>query len=596
MDARINNNVRETILSVLGDHVRRSGERIAYTFLKSDSERESLTYRQLDDRARSIAAALLRHARPGDRALLAYPSGLEFIQVFLGCLYAGIVAVPSYPPKRKRNSVRVGAISHDCGATLLLGTRETRGSLLTEILARSPGAVVLATDEITTTGGKCLRPVEATDVAFLQYTSGSTASPKGVVVTHGNIVANLRLIQACFQFSANSTLVSWLPMFHDMGLIGCVMAPLFLGFPAVLMAPSTFLFSPIQWLRTVSEFRATCTGAPNFAYDLCVKAITPDQRRGLDLSSLRIAFNGAEPIRASTLDQFSELFSDCGFRRDAFFPCYGLAEATLMVSGGPPLAPRPILRLGADALEQHRVEESIDGRRIVGCGRLTDHLEVCIVHPGTGVQCAPDEIGEIWVRGASVTQGYFRRPEETISTFKATIEQESGGWLRTGDYGFIRDQVLFVTGRLKDLIVIRGRNIYPQDVERAVEPHIKNPTANCVAAFSIELEGEERVVVVCEGTQEIQRLANDADRSADLRSYMDAMLSNLRADVLALCDVQVHYVAISAPLAFPRTSSGKVQRRACLNGLIHRTLPCLELPGCISSLDGLSLKTESSEV
>jgi len=324
-----------TILDALRSHAATQGDSIAYTFLKSDDERLTLTYRELDNRARSIAHDLLRHAKPGDRALLTYPAGLEFIEAFLGCLYAGIIAVPAYPPKKNRNAERVLAIAHDCKPRLLLSTAETKGNLSGKFSAAVPGAKVVGTDEIGTSSSSGLPDITSDHLAFLQYTSGSTSAPKGVKVSHANLMANEVAIRDAFCHDESSIVCGWLPAFHDMGLIGIVLQPLFLGIPSILMSPVGFLSKPIRWLEAITEFRATTSGGPNFAFEHCLNLIDESDCSKLDLSSWSLAFNGAEPVRRRTLDRFTQRFADYGFRPEAFFPCYGMAETTLFTSGGP---------------------------------------------------------------------------------------------------------------------------------------------------------------------------------------------------------------------------------------------------------------------
>lgn len=383
------------------------------------------------------------------------------------------------------------------------------------------------------------------------------------MVSHGNITANEQLIQKYFDFDQSSVVISWLPMFHDMGLIGALFAPLFVGFPAVLMAPNTFLQEPFKWLQAVTEFAGTTTGAPNFAYDLCVRKITSEQKRHLNLSSLKIAYNGAEPVRAETLERFSEAFAKCGFRPEACFPCYGMAETTLLVSGGPPLVATNVLSLDSETLERHRIAEATNAQRIVSCGQVGPDLEVRIVDPETGVECSPVEIGEIWVHGASIAQGYLHRPEETEATFQAKLAGDDRHWLRTGDYGFLRGGELYVTGRLKDLIIIRGRNIYPQDIERAVERALPFVEANSCAAFSLTDGGAEQLGLLIEANRELVRTAKasatDPAAAATLREHV----ARVRQEVGEEFEIPVHALAFVRPGEFPRTSSGKVQRHRC---------------------------------
>lgn len=554
----------QTILTAISNHLQKQADHIAYTFLKADSERQTRTYQQLDHRARQIAKGLLQYARPGDRALMAYPAGLDFIEAFLGCLYAGIIAVPVYPPKKNRNSDRVLAIANHCKPRLLLCSGETRSNVDGDFAATVSGSRVIATDELEDSHNHPLPLWSADHLAFLQYTSGSTAAPKGVMVSHGNIVANERLIQKSFGFSAQSIAVSWLPMFHDMGLIGGILAPLFAGFPSVLMAPNVFLREPVKWLQAVTEFRATTTGAPNFAYDVCVKKISKEQKASLDLSTLQVAYNGAEPVRAETLRSFARAFRECGFNASAFFPCYGMAETTLIVSGGPPLAETHILRLDSEALEDHRILEKhndLVGRQCVSCGQITPEMQIRIVHPETCQESPADEVGEIWIHSNSVAQGYFNQPDETIQTFQARLDGDDRNWLRTGDYGFVIKNELFVTGRLKDLIIVRGRNIYPQDIEQLAQQHLQFVEPNAAAAFSLETDETVRLVLVAEGTREMVRWSkNNSTYDAGL-AELNLSINAFRQALAEQLEVVLDDIIFVRPTAFPRTSSGKVQRR-----------------------------------
>ncbi|MFI4875240.1 MAG: aminotransferase class I/II-fold pyridoxal phosphate-dependent enzyme [Blastopirellula sp. JB062] len=551
----------DTILDALNLHAVEHGEETAFRFLKSDRSTSTVSYRELNHRARQIARNLLQQASPGDRALMMYPAGLEFIEAFLGCLYAGIVAVPAYPPKKNRNADRILAIAEDCSPQLLLCTSETKATVTAELAPRVSESSVVVTNELTDEAQGSLPRISSHQLAFLQYTSGSTAAPKGVMVTHGNMVANCIMIDRQFGFGAESVMVSWLPMFHDMGLIGGILAPLFIKIPSILMAPSSFLREPIRWLQAVTQYQATCTGAPNFAYDLCVKKITAEEKKGLDLSSLQTAFNGAEPVRANTLDRFSAAFAECGFHPNAFFPCYGMAETTLLVSGGPPLIPSKSLTVDSVELERHRVVESETGQQLVGCGQLSDDLEVRIVNPETLTTSDENAVGEIWVHGASVADGYWNRSRETQDAFRATLPGDRREWFRTGDFGVVRDNELYVTGRLKDLIIIRGRNLYPQDIEQVVERYLDFVEPNSCAAFSLESGGEEKLVVVAEGTRDMIRWAKSNREDNGELTELNHKIDDLRAAILDEFEVALTDLAFVRPTSFPRTSSGKVQRR-----------------------------------
>ena len=459
-----------SIVELLKVRSAQNRDRAAYTFL-TEGESLQLTFSQLDARARAIGTALQSAMCVGGRALLLFPPGLEFITAFLGCLYSGTVAVPAYPPRKKRGLNRLAAIARDAEPDLILTTSALAPTIQTWA-AQTPhhkNIRVLPADLVPDSEAQSWRDVSVKRdaLAFLQYTSGSTGSPKGVMVTHGNIIANEEMIRRAFDQSESSIIVSWLPLYHDMGLIGGVLQPLYLGASCVLMSPVAFLQRPRRWLEVIAEWRATTSGGPNFAYDLCVRKISPAECDGLDLSSWRVAFNGAEPVRNETMDRFAERFGRCGFQRSAFYPCYGLAEATLFVTGGDVEAEPRLASVSAAALQENRIVEPSedDGRTLVGCGRPWMDHEVLIVDPETHVPCAPGSVGEIWVAGPSVARGYWNRPDESRRDFEARLSTQEGPYLRTGDLGFFHDGQLFITGRLKDLLIVRGRNFYPHDIE-----------------------------------------------------------------------------------------------------------------------------------
>ncbi|HEV7787209.1 MAG TPA: fatty acyl-AMP ligase, partial [Thermoanaerobaculia bacterium] len=482
----------QSFVDVVRERAGRLGERLAFTFLADGEEPvEQLTYAGLDRRARSVGADLQRLGAAGERVLLLFPPGLDFIAAFLGCLYAGAVAVPAYPPSPGRGTGRLRSLLEDARPRLALTVSSMLDRVERELSEVAEPPPVRAIDTLPPGppgSAEDWRPpaVDPSTLAFLQYTSGSTSTPKGVRITHGNLLANERAIQRAFGQSEESVVVGWLPLYHDMGLIGNVLQPIWCGGSCVLMSPLAFLQKPSRWLAAVSRFRATTSGGPDFAYALSVRKVPPAERAGLDLSSWRVAFNGAEPVRAATLDAFASVFEPCGFRRQAFYPCYGLAEATLFVSGGDPdiepnIAPRV------------RVEE---GKPRVGCGRAWPGERLAIADPETGRRAPAGREGEIWVAGPSVADGYWNRPEETARTFGARLaETGEGPFLRTGDLGLLgSDGELFVTGRLKDLIVVRGRNLYPHDLERTAEESHPALRSGGAAAFSVEADGEERLV------------------------------------------------------------------------------------------------------
>jgi len=558
------------ILDRLRLHAQQRPDHLAFRFLRDDHGSDTRTFGQLDQRVRGLAAWLSEHAAPGDRALLLYPPGLDFLEAFLACLAAGILAVPAYPPRRNRNAERLSSILDSAGPRLVLTTRP----LLPNLPIKGP--MLLATDDVPATSNEAwdLPPITGDRMAFLQFTSGSTGTPRGVIVTHGNIAANQRAIQTAFGHTPECITVSWLPTYHDMGLIGQMLQPLFVGMLSVFMSPVAFLREPIRWLRAITEYRGTTTGGPNFAYDHCVRCITEEQKEGLNLGSLRVAYNGAEPVRAETLDRFTQAFGRVGFRPQAFLPCYGLAEATLLVSGGPARQGPNRVWLHGPSLEEHRVREvapdDAEARPFVGSGRLTVGTRILIVHPETRTECQPGQVGEVWVASDSVTGGYWECPEATRETFRAYLaDTGEGPFLRTGDTGFVRDGQLFITGRLKDLIIVRGRNLYPQDVEAAVERVVPFARPNALAAFSVETEGGERLAVVIEADRALVHKAQAA-KEANGRGAADLndLVGRVRQAVSDEFEVPVWSVTFVRPGSFPRTSSGKVQRRACRKSLL----------------------------
>jgi amino acid adenylation domain-containing protein len=539
--------------------VSRPGQ-TAFTFLDGAGTATGLTYGELDRQAVAIAARLQQLGGAGQRALLLYPPGLEFIAAFLGCLYGGVVAVPAYPPTSERTLPRLLAIAHDARPALALTTRELLRKLQ-PLAARLPGFdrlswVVTGGAEIDAeTAASWRDPQPGPEaLAFLQYTSGSTAAPKGVMVSHGNLLHNEEMIRRAFGQSADSVIVGWLPLYHDMGLIGNVLQPLYLGARCILQAPATFLQRPLSWLAAISRYRATTSGAPNFAYDLCVRKIGEEQRAGLDLASWEVAFNGAEPVRPDTLERFAAAFAPQGFRSRAFYPCYGLAEATLFVSGGGKGAPPVVAAAGA--------------RGLVGCGRPWMEQRLAVVDPESCRLARDGQEGEIWISGPSIAQGYWGQPEATERAFRARLaggpadagaEAGEASFLRTGDLGFLRGGELFVTGRLKDLIIIRGRNLYPQDVERTAEESHAALRPGCGAAFAVEDEGEERLVVV----QELD---------PHHRDEAGAALEALRRAVAEEHEVMVHQAVLVRAGTIPKTSSGKIQRHAACAAFLAGSL------------------------
>lgn len=561
---------RHTIVHIVRGNAERRPDSIAITFLE-DGERvgQQLTYRELDRRARALAGRLQALKIEGERALLLFESDVNFIVAFLGCLYARVTAIPAYPPRSSHHLKRLQALVADAQATVVLAAPSIvrhLGEQATKlpVLASAQWVVLGEADDALADAWR-MPDLGVDTLAFLQYTSGSTGTPKGVMVSHGNLVHNESMIEAAFGHSDKTLVVGWLPLFHDMGLIGNVLQPLYLGVSCVLMSPMAFLQKPVRWLRAISEHGATTSGAPDFAYDLCVRRIPSDQLEGIDLSGWKLAYNGSEPVRADVLDAFVDRFTPYGFRRTSFYPCYGMAEATLFISGGDHTA-APIFRtVDAAMLEQGRQEAATGdqpSRRLVSCGQVWHGQEVRIVDPSTSIPCPPGQVGEIWLSGESVAQGYWNRPELTREVFQARLP-DSGErtFLRTGDLGFVDSSQIYVTGRLKDLIIVRGRNHYPQDIERTVEQSSPVLRPGGGAAFSVEgPEGEALVVV--------QEVAREHLRKLDAAS----VIGQIRQAISEEHELMVHAVVLLKTSSLPKTSSGKTQRSACRTGFLAGTL------------------------
>lgn len=584
----------------------------AFIFLK-DGETEDgiLTYQGLDLRARRIALRLRERVAAGERALLLYPPGLDFIAAFFGCLYAGVIAVPAYPPhpaRPERTLPRLMAIVKDSGVRFSL-TAASRLAQFHKVFGTAPELEKMewiTTDDIADEpAADWKKPgLDPDDIAFLQYTSGSTGDPKGVMVSHRNLMQNEQRIHRAYGVEPRDICVGWLPLYHDMGLIGNVLQSMYSGIPYIFMSPMAFLQRPVRWLEAISRYRATSTGAPNFAYDLCSRRVTSGQKALLDLSCWKIAFNGSEPISVDTLDRFTRAFSECGFKREAFFPCYGLAEATLMVSGSGKDDPPTLLTVDQESLARNQVrlvslqearnDNDIIPARLVGCGKSLVGQRIAIVHPETRTPLKSGELGEVWTAGPHVAKGYWEKPEISEAAFRARMAVEetqspSETWLRTGDLGFLWNQELFVTGRIKDLIIIRGRNHYPQDIEKTAETAHPLIRPESCAAFSVEVEGEERLAIVAEVERrfpgrgkrfESRRKYTELPEyipKADLPFRPDEVVGDVRKGISEVHELQTYAVLLLKVGTIPRTSSGKIRRHACKQGFLDNSL---DVVGC----------------
>ncbi|MDR5729099.1 MAG: fatty acyl-AMP ligase [Terriglobia bacterium] len=580
-----------TLVEILRWRAFQQPEQRIYTYLvDGEVEGDDLTYEALDRQARSIGALLQSYRATGERALLLYPASLEFIAAFFGCLYAGVIAIPLAPPnpaKPQRTLPSLRAVISDAQPSVVLTT--------SEILSKTEGLFTrapelhkmrwLATDKVTGSLAQEWRDpaVTSNTLALLQYTSGSTAEPKGVMISHGNLLHNSAYINRVFALIPDSVTVTWLPAFHDMGLTNGIIQPLYKGRPCYLMPPASFLMRPIRWLQAISRYKATVSGGPNFAYELCARRITPEQRETLDLSSWDVAYNGAEPVRADTIQRFTAAFASCGFRPGAFHPCYGLAEATLLVSGGS-LSDKMFRTIQVEAFEQNHVVEVCaqhqNVRTLVGSGHALRDTKIVIAHPESLTVCAPDEVGEIWVSGPSVTQGYWNQPEDTERVCRAYLKDTGEGpFLRTQDLGFMKDGELFVTGRLKDLIIISGRKLYPQDIEMTVEQSHPALRPACCAAFSVDGVGEEHLIVAAEVEPRYQPVVGEP-LDGEARSHsnrrlpldVEVVVRAIRRAVAEEHDVRVHTVVLLQAGRIPKTTSGKVQRHACQVSFLKGTL------------------------
>ena len=548
----------DSMVAMLARHAAVLGPREAISMLDRQGRIAATdSYQALDEAARRIAAALRAEGLAGQPVLLAMEPGLDFVRCFLGCLYAGVYAVPVPAVWRRQAEARLLAILEDARPVAMLcseGMEEAPG------LPRrlTPAALLAAAPGGTVAGPAPEAP------AFIQYSSGSTGDPKGIVVTHGNIMANQAMIRRAFRHDAETRVVSWLPVHHDMGLIGSILQPLHLGGACLLMSPLSFLQRPARWLRAIAEHRATTSGAPNFAYEMCVRHVTPAEAEGLDLSSWRLAFCGSEPVRPETMRRFAARFAPHGFAAGALYPCYGLAEATLFVAGGMAgsgLATAAFRREGIAEL----AADAGRMREITGCGHAWED-GACTILDGAGAALPEGSIGEIAVAGSHVTPGLWDAATGGVRPHEGRLLHRAGrSWLRTGDAGCIRDGQLHVVGRLKDIIILRGANIHAEDVERSV---IEHPAAGCfaaVAAFAIEIDRQEEIALACE-----------LDRGA--RAPDAATLEALSRHVAKAHGVRPAVLAIARAGALPRTTSGKVQRGRTRAAFLDGRLRMVEPP------------------
>jgi amino acid adenylation domain-containing protein len=574
----------KNIVDVLASRAKIQSDKIAYTFLSNkENSEEHITYEELDLHARTIAAFLHDIKAEGKRALLLYPSCLEYIIAFMGCLYAKVIAVPAYPPHFRRINIRLNMIIENCKASIIL-TNDNVYNKRHFLERNNPDLYLLHwintsnLSKIDIKESKNLAKqikvpnIEDNDIAFLQYTSGSTSDPKGVMVSHKNLIHNQKVIKRAFNTNENKVSVSWLPFFHDMGLIGMIIGSLFSGVHSVLMSPADFIQKPLRWLQAISKYQANISGGPNFAYDLCVEKIPLKECSNLDLSFWELAFNGSEPIYAETMKRFTDCFNPYGFSSKAFYSCYGLAEATLFVTGGRKSSssfPKDLSKTELQEysqIESHEENDSKDTQYLISSGHVYLDTAIRIVNPDTCQECPTGKIGEIWVSSPSVAQGYWKNSKKTHENFKANLADDNNNYfLRTGDLGFLYNDELFVTGRLKNLMILRGQNYYPQDIERTVAESHMGLKYSTTAAFSVPIYQEEQLIII----QELSRHYKKID--------LDELIQNIRQEISQTYGLFTYSVALIKPGSLPKTTSGKIQHQHCRYLYLKRELPSVKI-------------------
>lgn len=560
----------ENMIDLLRTRADAHPDGVAYTFLDSSEQAgTTLAWAALDRRSRALGAFVAAHVEPGARVLVMLAPGIDFASAFFGVLYAGAIAIPTYPPsgaRADRTSARVRGMVADAGVSLILSTSalHARVAMLESMVPELNGAPWIDIDQVDDNAADEWRdPATASSaIALLQYTSGSTATPRGVMVSHGNLLHNLGLSARLAAYGSDSVSVSWLPVNHDMGLINGVMQGVYSGCPTIQMAPAAFLQRPARWLQAISRFGATHSGGPNFAYDLCARRVSEEDRGGLDLSSWRLAYNGSEPVRRSTMEHFMRVFGECGFRWTSFRPGYGLAESTLVVTGDPAGSPPVFHSASQDSAGDTARQPCAPW---VSSGGSTGAMRIRIVDPVTREIRADGEVGEIWVAGESVALGYWNKPRDSAATFRAFVARTNEGpFLRTGDLGCISNGHLFVTGRIKDVLIVRGVKHYPHDIEATAEQSHPALRPGCCAAFAVERVGEERVAMVAE----VEPRFMSASETAGAANAISA----IRRAVADTHQVSLHAVALVPAGTVPKTTSGKLQRFLCRDGFLDGTL------------------------
>jgi len=541
----------------------------SYIFLRDgENDEDIVTWKQLYDESLKVAAQLQRQKTKGERVILFFPPGTAFIKALYGCFLSNAIAVPAYPPRKNRSLDRIKALVNDSGAKFILSTTEIFNSCersFSDVTELKDQAWILTDTIEPEVAGFHEIKIKADDIALLQYTSGSTGMPKGVMVTHINIIRNLEFIRQSFQLSPQSVSVSWLPSFHDMGLIDATIGAVYNGYTAVLMPSVSFIQKPLRWLKAITKYKGTHGGAPNFAFDLCVNEVSETEREGIDLSSMTTLYCGAEPIRKDTFEKFIKAYSPYGLTREAMYPCYGMAETTLIISGIEAGTGPKYLNISASAFEENKVrvltEDTADSKYLVGVGHPWIDTRVKIVNPETLKECNESETGEIWVNGSIVTAGYWNSPESTENSFHAKLDNEETHYFRTGDLGFFHDNELYITGRLKDMIILQGKNYYPHDIEDVAEKSHTALRSCCSAAFSVEIDNSEKLVIVAE-----------VERTAIRNLNVEEVCSAIRQKIFEEFEQSVYAIQLLRTASILKTSSGKIQRKACRTAFLNKTL------------------------
>ncbi|MFZ5880037.1 MAG: fatty acyl-AMP ligase [Chloroflexota bacterium] len=563
-----------TLMDALLYRAEHQPDDLAYCYLEDGESAEvTITFGELDRRVRAFAAHLQTVVQPGDRALLLYPTGLEFIIAYLGCLYADVIAVPTTVPHLKRSSPRLLLMMKDAEAHVACTTRSVYDKIkfLADENVEFQDVRWVISEEVPSGGADAWVKPESRpeNVAFLQYTSGSTSVPKGVIITNFNLVRTIEDIVIGIKIDEHSVLVSWLPVFHDMGLIFGLLSAPYAGVPSYIMSPISFLERPYRWLHAISRFKGTHTAAPNFAYDLCIRKISEEEKQTLDLSSLLFAANAAEPVRLETLFEFSRAFASCKFSIEQFAPSYGLAEATVKVSNKEIGQTPSYCILDSSELEKNNVVPVPEGHPnaypSVGCGWTSIDADIRIVAPDTCLECPPDRVGEIWIQSDSVAQGYWKRPDVSRETFQAHLADSGAGpFMRTGDMGFIYNGQIHIAGRIKDMVIIQGRNYYPQDIELTMERCHSALRPSCGAAFALDDGESEHLVVVQEVRREFRKDGNFKE-----------VADTIRMAVAKNHGLRVHAVVLIPPSSIHKTTSGKIQRSAVREAFLEGALEAL---------------------